>query len=369
MAVDNFSSPPLRVATHNTQGLNSPSKRRKVLDYMKSRKIDILFLQETHFPIRYNPTFLHAQFPLFYLANAEDKTRGVAILISKSCRFTLQQVLQDPEGRYILVKGSIEGRLFSLVSYYAPNAGQLKFFSNLFKTLDPLLEGSIIFGRDSNVAFDQGLDRSKPPRAQTIRPTRTSSKIAKLIYSQGLTDIWRDLNPTKKDYTHFSHAHQSYARLDHLLVSNSLIPSAQKAQITDTVWSNHSLLSVTINNLAPQTKPAFWRLPETIISDPIRKVEIEKAISDYFTLNDTADVSAETLWAAHKATIRGKLIQISSQIKREHRVDIDNLEKTFHKLCSEHKRDPVRVPVSRLDAARLELNLALTVKAEKRILW
>lgn len=204
----------------------------------------------------------------------------MAVLISKSCRFSLQLEQEDPEGRYVLVKGTIDGHLYSLVSYYAPNSGQLRFFSNLFKTLGPLLEGSIIFRGDSNVAFDQDLDRSKPPHAQTIRPTRSSSKLAKLIDLQGLTNIWWELNTTKKDYTHFSHAHQSYARIDNLLVSNSLIPSAQRALITDTVWSDYSFLSVAINSKAPQTKSPHWRLNETILSDPIRKIEIEKAISE-----------------------------------------------------------------------------------------
>lgn len=81
-----------------------------------------------------------------------------------------------------------------------------------------------------------------------------------IIFQQGLTDIWRELNPTKKDYMHFSHAHQSYARIDHLLVTNALIPSVNKAQITDMVWSDHSMISITVNNRAPQFKLPYWRL-------------------------------------------------------------------------------------------------------------
>lgn len=77
----------LKIATHNVQGLNSPLKRRKVFDSYKSLKLDILMIQETHFSRRYSPKFLHPHFPRFYLANAENKTRGVAILISKFSNF------------------------------------------------------------------------------------------------------------------------------------------------------------------------------------------------------------------------------------------------------------------------------------------
>lgn len=78
------SKPTLKIATHNAQGLNSPVKQRKTFDSYKSLKLDVVMVQETHFPKRYNPNFLHHNFPLFYLAKAEGKSKGIAILFSKS---------------------------------------------------------------------------------------------------------------------------------------------------------------------------------------------------------------------------------------------------------------------------------------------
>lgn len=79
----------LKIALHNVHGLNSPSKRHKAFQSYHSRGLDIVLLQETHFPASYNPTFLHRTFPTFFLANADTKKRGVAILLSKSTPFTL----------------------------------------------------------------------------------------------------------------------------------------------------------------------------------------------------------------------------------------------------------------------------------------
>lgn len=138
-------------------------------------------LQETHFPRWYIPSFLHAQFPKFYLANAEDKSKGVAILFAKKCKFSVQQEYRDPDGRYILIKGFIEDHLFSFVSYYIPNKGQVKFFQTMFQVLGPKIEWTVIFGGDSNTAFDQSMDKSKPPASQLTHPTRNSSSIAKPI--------------------------------------------------------------------------------------------------------------------------------------------------------------------------------------------
>lgn len=83
MADNTHNQTSLKIAFHNTQGLNSPIKRRKAFHNYHSRGLDIILLQETHFPKSYDPTFLHCDYPTFFLANADDKKRGVAILISK----------------------------------------------------------------------------------------------------------------------------------------------------------------------------------------------------------------------------------------------------------------------------------------------
>lgn len=164
MSVGNATHKDLRVASHNTQGLNSPKKRIIAFENYHSLKIDIVLIQETHFPIRYGPKFLHSHYPSFYIANAANKTKGVAVLFSKHSKFSYISDHKDPEGRFILVKGTIEGNMYSIISYYAPNKEQAAFFQSLLKTLLPLVEGKVIFGGNSNIAFDQGLDKSKPPK-------------------------------------------------------------------------------------------------------------------------------------------------------------------------------------------------------------
>lgn len=74
--------PSLCIASHNVQGINSPAKRRKILQYYHDQKIDILLLQEIHFPKSYSPSFSHPKFPRFYMANSDNKTKGVALFFS-----------------------------------------------------------------------------------------------------------------------------------------------------------------------------------------------------------------------------------------------------------------------------------------------
>lgn len=265
------------------------------------------------------------------------------------------------------MKGTIEGHLYSLISYYTPNKGQAAFLKHLFDTISPALESTVIFGGGSNAAFNQGLDRTKPPSTQLTRPTKESLKIAKLIHAQGLDDVWRELNPTKQHYTHFSHPHNSYARIDHLLVLTNTNPLVVKSLIRDTVLSDHSIVIMSIQLQGSSPGQRHWRLNDSSRSDPVRVFMLDKSLREYFIFNNVEKMSSETLWVAHKTYIRGKIIRMADQIKREGEADILWLEGVYSQLRAQHKLNPSPDTVVQLDTARLELNLALTAKVKSQI--
>lgn len=184
-----------------------------------------------------------------------------------------------------------------------------------------------------------------------------------------MVDIWRELNPTCRDFTHFSSPHQTYARIDHILIPTNLIPFSSKAKIIDIVWSDHLLVLLTIKNVLSRSGGSYWRLNESLLGDPVHAKMIADAIKEYFRINDVGNISPETLWAAHKVTVRGELIRLATQVKKERLIDIHRLEQKCITLKIDHKKHPSRELNEKLDAIRLELNLALTAKAEKHIRW
>lgn len=134
-------------------------------------------------------------------------------------------------------------------------------------------------------------------------------------------------------------------------------------------WSDHSMVLLSLCGNSPRLNAPHWKLNQSLLRDPIQVTKLQRALQEYFCLNDVEEISAETLWAAHKVMIQGKFMQIASQLKRERLGEIERLEKEFTKLRSQHKKDPSKVPVSKLDTARLALNLALTAKADKKLRW
>lgn len=177
------------------------------------------------------------------------------------------------------------------------------------------------------------------------------------------------MNPRARDYMHYSNPHQSFSRIDHFFILQQYVPLVHRSDISDSAWSDHSLLLLTLNG-GPIQRPGFhWRFNASILSNSTHISKIEKHIQEYFLLNDTDDISPSTLWAAHKAAIRGSIIQISSRIRKARKMDIDRLEREFSSLSKLHKSQPSYSTTKRLESARTALNLALTAIAEKSLQW
>lgn len=115
--------------------------------------------------------------------------------------------------------------------------------------------------------------------------------------------------------------------------------------------------------------PPRWRLQEFLLSDPIQCTLLETAVKEYFLINETSEVSRSTVWAAHKSVIRGKLIQLASKLKAEHRADTLKHTEQFRTLAKAHKHNPTPELLAKLDTARALFNLTLTTAAEKHLRW
>lgn len=88
-----------------------------------------------------------------------------------------------------MLKSHVGFLLYTFLSYYASNIGQIAFFSNMFCTIFQQFEGLVVCGGNSKLSLDLNLDKSKPLGAQLRCPTRVSLPIAKLLHSLGLIDI------------------------------------------------------------------------------------------------------------------------------------------------------------------------------------
>ena len=113
----------LSIITLNVNGLNAPTKRQRLAEWIQKQDPSICCLQETHFKPRDRYRLKVKGWKKIFHANGDQKKAGVAILISDKIDFETKAVKRDKEGHYIRIKGSIQKEDIALINIYAPNIG------------------------------------------------------------------------------------------------------------------------------------------------------------------------------------------------------------------------------------------------------
>ena len=112
----------LSVITLNVNGLNAPTKRQRLAEWIQKQDPYICCLQETHLKTGDTYRLKVKGWKKIFHANRDQKKAGVAILISDKIDFKTKTVKRDKEGHYIMIKGSIQEDI-TIINIYAPNIG------------------------------------------------------------------------------------------------------------------------------------------------------------------------------------------------------------------------------------------------------
>lgn len=118
----------------------------------------------------------------------------------------------------------------------------------MLRTLSSDLVGTVILGGDFIIALDQLLHKPKFGKSHLLHQPKQSLCIAKILHSHGLVDVWRELNPSSRDYTHFSAPHQTHARIDHIHIMPQVLPLVTKSCICDTPMSDHTIVKMSLTH-------------------------------------------------------------------------------------------------------------------------
>lgn len=134
------------------------------------------------------------------------------ILISRRVIFEHIATIKDKEGRFILVQGKVDGEMVTFYNVYIPPGATSEFYTQILDRVVTETKDVLVCGGDFNTTLKPHLDSSGKRASQSQKLTR---KINLMIAETGLVDIWRHLNPTKRDYTFYSSPHTSYSRIDY----------------------------------------------------------------------------------------------------------------------------------------------------------
>ena len=148
----------LSIITLNVNGLNAPTKRQRLDEWIQKQDPYICCLQETHLKTGHIQTESKGLEKIFH-ENRDQKKAGVAILISDKIVFKTKAVKRDKEGHYIMIEGSIQEEDITIINIYAPNIGALQYVRQMLTSMKGEINNNTIIMGEFNTPLTP-MDRS-----------------------------------------------------------------------------------------------------------------------------------------------------------------------------------------------------------------
>ena len=133
--------------------------------------------------------------------------------MNPSVNFKVEKVIPDKQGRFIILKLSLEEKVIVLVNIYAPNnvAQQVSFFKRLNQQLKEFPQDTTVIGGDSNCAITSN---DKRGGITVSKISTVIQEINTLCDLYNLSDVWRILNNGKQCFTWKTKSFKIQCRLD-----------------------------------------------------------------------------------------------------------------------------------------------------------
>ena len=149
----------IAIITLNVNGLNAPTKRHRLAEWIQNQDPYTCCLQETHFTSRDTYKLKVRRWKKIFHANGDQKKAGVAILISDKIDLKKKNILRDKEGHYIMIKGSIQEEDITILNIYVPNICSPQYIRQLLTTLKGQINNNTVTVGDFNTPLT-AMDKS-----------------------------------------------------------------------------------------------------------------------------------------------------------------------------------------------------------------
>ena len=210
------------------------------------------------------------------------------------------------------------------------------------------------------------------------------------IQNYNLVDIWRELHPDELNYTWRKYNENKMSHSDFFLVSSSLLPFIQSAEIGSSFCSDHTSINLEIDFTKFKRGTSFWKFDSSLLKEPsyvekikstIKRVVAQYAIinndenffinasaqdlQDFYSSNTTESLQSQNLKINPQTfldvlclEIRRETILFSSMRKRERQAqeliwsqDIEALEK---QLCADIDNENFKLKNDNLQLKKIE---------------
>lgn len=281
-------------------------------------------------------------------------------LINKNPGITMEGQMQDEAGRVLITTLKKGEETFHVANIYGPNTAEEPFWEEVAGRLDKLPQDNLlILAEDLNQVMDNTIDRHPQRNSHLSHPPKLLQNICTRF---NLKDPWRLQHPDARDYTFYSNPHNSYSRIDYILMSSSHTHLIEHTDIGPRTISDHSCISLQLSGKHNDNRAKRWRFNRDVLRHEANKTRIEEAIKEYLVHNGTQDT--ETLWEALKATTRGTVIDNKANINKQANKHLTQLEHEIKTLENSHTINlNDRNTLTELSKKKYEYNRILSERA------
>ena len=163
----------LSIITLNINGLNAPTKRQRLDEWIQKQDPYICCLQETHLKIRDTYRLKVKGWKKIFHTNRDQKKAGVAILISDKIGFKTKAVKRDKKRHYTMIKRSIQEDI-TMINIYAPDIGAPQYVRQMLTSMKGEINNNTIIVGDFNTwltPMDTSTKQKIKKETQTLNDT------------------------------------------------------------------------------------------------------------------------------------------------------------------------------------------------------
>ena len=290
----------LKIISMNVRGLRNARKRRILFHSFKKEKYDVICLQECHLTSNDLHGIEKEWFHLVHLAEGSNNSKGLLTLFSKKIPSNNINLTLSSE-RCLISQITLNDTYLDIFNFYAPCITNEKtdFFISIKRLVNNYVSNDssyyLLLG-DFNSVLNNDLD--------IISGNKHSEKdvnnFNKLVNDLLLIDIWRELNPKRKEFTWSRSNPFTARRIDFILVSENLTAFCKDPGIRFLGFSDHKAVIVNIDFTSFKRGPSFYKFNTSLLKntdcshDIINEIERIKAL----------DMNPHLCWEYIKASIK-----------------------------------------------------------------
>ena len=259
------------LATINISRITSDDRRRLLLSFCQTSRLDVVALQEVPFA---RCPILESSYSL--ISNPGPHKIGTAILVRSDLASEVLEVRADPDGRLLAVRFPD----FVFVSVYAPSGRRNREDRNIFfrSTLPAFVSqwrSPLLLAGDFN-AIDNLADRVRPSAAP--QSALIDKPLIDLVAGLALTDMWTSLRRGEAGHSYFHK--KGSARLDRFYATAQLVMRLSNVSVASAYVSDHFVLRIQLSRSTPVARfiappPVLWKLNTSVLSEEMYVAKID----------------------------------------------------------------------------------------------